>query len=113
MHIYAYMYTCMVLEYYLLLPTREVGEMPSMVPRACLLAIAATAALPGRGAATTLPLTCDEEAELVRNLDYVRDVCQQTGESFLDSRVRVPSTCASPTCKVAVERVARDCGPFP
>ena len=90
----------------------EVGEMPPMVPRACLLAIAATAALPGRGAATTLPLTCDEEAELVRNLDYVRDVCQQTGESFLDSRVRVPSTCASPTCKVAVERVARDCGPL-
>ena len=81
------------------------------MPRVSLLFIAAASTIPGRGTAATLPLACDEEVELVRNLDYVRDVCEQTGETFPDSRVRVPSTCASPTCKVAVERVGRDCGP--
>ena len=77
-----------------------------------LVTLAAVSGSVHTAAAASLPLACDTESELVRNLDFVRDVCAQTGESFADSYTRVPNTCASPTCKVAVERAARDCGPL-
>ena len=66
------------------------------------------------GRAGTLPLSCDDPSELTDGLDYVREVCTQAGESFSDSSPHnpVPITCASSTCKVAVDRVSRDCGPL-
>ena len=64
------------------------------------------------GSAGTVPLACDTERELMSGLDFIREVCTQTGESFSGPHNPVPTTCASSQCKAAVDRVARDCGPL-
>ena len=64
------------------------------------------------GRAGTLPLSCDMESELMAGLSYIREICTQTGESFSSPQNPLPSTCATPACKVAVDRVSRDCGPL-
>eukprot|EP01048_Picozoa_sp_COSAG05_P022757 COSAG05_NODE_4671_length_1416_cov_2.463174_1_plen_383_part_01 len=63
------------------------------------------------GGASTLPLACDEELELMQNLKFIQTTCAQAGESFSDNSP-IPSTCATFSCKYAVDRVFRDCGPL-
>ena len=73
---------------------------------ACLCAVLGSAAAQGGS------LSCDTQQELTRNLEYVRTVCSQAGETFAqdDPFDPVPLTCSKPVCARAVERVATDCG---
>ena len=64
------------------------------------------------GRAGALPLSCDDPSELASGLAYVREICTQTGESFSSPYNPLPKSCKSPTCKVAVDRVSRDCAPL-
>ena len=59
-----------------------------------------------------MPLACDTELELMSGLAFIREVCTQTNESFSSPHNPVPTTCASSQCKVAVNRVALNCGPL-
>ena len=77
-----------------------------------LAALACALALVQPGSAGTVPLACDTELELMGGLDYIRQVCSQTGESFSSPYNPVPTTCASSQCKTAVDRTASDCGPL-
>jgi hypothetical protein len=77
-----------------------------------LAALACALALVQPGGAGTVPLACDAESELMGGLDFIRQVCTQTGESFSSLHNPVPTTCASSQCKVAVNRVALNCGPL-
>jgi hypothetical protein len=67
-------------------------------------------ALHGGTSAGQVPLACDEESELMRNVKFIRTVCSQAHETFVDSYTYTPSSCHTATCKIAVDRVSRDCG---
>ena len=83
-----------------------------MVSKFCAAPAILLVALFELGRAGTLPLSCDDSSELASGLEYVREICSQTGESFSSPHNPVPTTCASSQCKVAVNRVALNCGPL-
>jgi hypothetical protein len=56
-------------------------------------------------------LSCASEEELVSNLRWVREACEQEGEAFLagDEDTLVPSAVTTAGCAEAVHRVAESC----
>ena len=50
------------------------------------------------------------EDELLANLGFVREVCEQAGEAFADEYALIPSCVTTRACAEQVLRVASDCG---
>eukprot|EP01043_Picozoa_sp_COSAG02_P028361 COSAG02_NODE_1715_length_11211_cov_8.483801_8_plen_692_part_00 len=75
-----------------------------MAPRLALLLLFA-----GRANAQ---LSCAREEELVTNLRWLREACEQEGEAFPegDEDTLVPSAVTAPACAEAVHRVTESCG---
>jgi hypothetical protein len=79
-------------------------------PAALLCLLCSSLARPSAG--QTVALSCDTQEELIANLEFVRTVCAQAGETFAggdDPSNPVPLTCEQPACARAVQRVAGDC----
>ena len=64
---------------------------PGMSQTWPLTALACALALVQPGSAGTVPLACDTELELMGGLDFIREVCTQTGESFSSPYNPVPT----------------------
>ena len=54
-------------------------------------------------------LGCNTQEDLLANLRWVRDVCEQEGEAFADEDTLVPSAVTTAECAQAVHRVAESC----